>query len=92
VGGDSFAGMGCEDMGDRDVIVAAFGTLDAALDDVADLDTEGLTTPELLELLALCERVRQALPAVEHRLSASCDAQLHDSFDDRKTDQPDTAG
>jgi hypothetical protein len=53
---------------DREAVTAAFDALDAALDGVAALDCEPLTTPERFGLLERCERVRRRLPAVEHPL------------------------
>ena len=53
---------------DRDAITAAFDALDAALDTVAELKFDALTTPERLALLERCERVRRRLPTVEHPL------------------------
>ncbi len=42
--------------------------VDAALDKVGGPNCEALATPELLELLERCERVRRRLPSVEHPL------------------------
>jgi hypothetical protein len=53
---------------DREAITAAFDALDAAVDGVAALDFDALTTREWLRLLERCERVRRRLPAVEHPL------------------------
>ena len=53
---------------DREAITAAFDALDAAIDGVAALRFDALTTPERLALLERCERVRRRLPAVEHPL------------------------
>ncbi|BBZ40843.1 HNH endonuclease signature motif containing protein [Mycobacterium conspicuum] len=53
---------------DRDAITGAFDALDAALDAVAELKFDALTTPERLGLLERCERVRRRLPTVEHPL------------------------
>jgi len=49
-------------------MTAAFDALDAALDVVAALDFDPLTTRERFTLLERCERVRRRLPAVEHPL------------------------
>ncbi|MCV7053028.1 DUF222 domain-containing protein, partial [Mycobacterium heidelbergense] len=51
---------------DREAITAAFDALDAAVDRVAALNSESLTTPEWLAWLQRCERVRRRLPALEH--------------------------
>jgi len=53
---------------DREAVTAAFDALDAAVDAVADLQFDALTTRESLGLLERCERVRRRLPAVEHPL------------------------
>ena len=53
---------------DREAITAAFDTLDAALEAVAGLRFDALTTREWLGLLERCERVRRRLPAAEHPL------------------------
>jgi hypothetical protein len=53
---------------DREAITAAFDALDAAVDGVAGLQFDALTTREWLGLLERCERVRRRLPAVEHPL------------------------
>jgi hypothetical protein len=53
---------------DREAITAAFDALDDALDVVAALDCDALTTREWLALLERCERVRRRLPAAEHPL------------------------
>jgi hypothetical protein len=47
---------------------AAFDVVDAALDKAGGLNCEALATPELLESLERCERVRRRLPSVEHPL------------------------
>jgi len=46
----------------------AFDVVDAALDKAGGLNCGALATPELLELLERCERVRRRLPSVEHPL------------------------
>src|SRR5215472_9312432 len=51
---------------DRDAVTAAFDAVEAALDGVAALDCDALTTPEWLEWLERCERLRRRIPAVEH--------------------------
>jgi hypothetical protein len=48
--------------------MAAFDAVDAAVDGVAALNFDALTTREWLALLERCERVRRRLPAVEHPL------------------------
>ncbi|MGE2814135.1 HNH endonuclease signature motif containing protein [Mycobacterium heidelbergense] len=53
---------------DREAMAAAFDALDAALDVVAALDFDPLTTPERFRFLERCERARRRLPAVEHPL------------------------
>jgi Domain of unknown function (DUF222) len=53
---------------DREAITAVFDALDAAVDGVAALDFDALTTPEWLALLERTERVRRRLPVVEHPL------------------------
>ncbi|BBX61430.1 hypothetical protein MSAS_06040 [Mycobacterium saskatchewanense] len=53
---------------DREAITAAFDALDAAMDRVADLDFDTLTTPEWFAFLERCERVRRRLPVPEHQL------------------------
>ena len=49
-------------------MTAAFAALEAAVDGVAALEFDALTTPERLALLQRCERVRRRIPAVEHPL------------------------
>jgi Domain of unknown function (DUF222) len=51
---------------DREAITAAFAALDAALDKVAALDCQALTTRECLALLERCEKSRRRIPAIEH--------------------------
>jgi hypothetical protein len=53
---------------DREEITAAFDALDAAVDGVAGLQFDALTTREWLGLLERCERARRRLAAVEHPL------------------------
>ncbi|MGB8390395.1 13E12 repeat family protein, partial [Mycobacterium sp.] len=53
---------------DREAITAAFDALDAAVDGVATLDFDAVTTQERLMLLERCERVRRRIPTVEHPL------------------------
>src|ERR1700739_4116144 len=60
--------MSSSKVGDREAITAAFDALDAALDGVAGLDFEALTTPERFALLERCERARRRIPAIEHPL------------------------
>ncbi|BBZ43928.1 HNH endonuclease signature motif containing protein [Mycobacterium parmense] len=55
-------------VGDRESITAAFDVLDSAMDTLAELDFDALTTPEWLALLERCERVRRRLPVPEHQL------------------------
>ncbi|HZU48173.1 MAG TPA: HNH endonuclease signature motif containing protein [Mycobacterium sp.] len=52
----------------REEIVDVFDALDAAVDAVAALQFDALTTPERFALLERCERVRRRLPTVEHGL------------------------
>jgi len=54
------------DVVDREAITVAFDALDAAMDKVAALDCEALTTKEWLPLLERCEKVRRRIPAIEH--------------------------
>ncbi|MGE2818287.1 DUF222 domain-containing protein, partial [Mycobacterium heidelbergense] len=51
---------------DRDAITAAFDAAEAALDGVAGLECDALTTAEWLEWLERCERLRRRIPALEH--------------------------
>jgi hypothetical protein len=60
--------MGSGGVVDRDAITAAFDAVDAAVDAMAALSFDALTTREWLALLERCERVRRRLPAVEHPL------------------------
>ncbi|CAM4249732.1 hypothetical protein MB901379_03408 [Mycobacterium basiliense] len=53
---------------DREEITAAFDALDAAVEAVAELNFDALTTREWLILLERSERVRRRLPVPEHRL------------------------
>jgi Domain of unknown function (DUF222) len=53
---------------DREAITAAFDALDAALDGLAALKFDALTTPVRLAFFERCERIRRRLPAVEHPL------------------------
>src|ERR1700751_6172257 len=57
--------MGSSGVVDREAITAAFDALDAAVDKVAGLDCDALTTREWLVLLERSERVRRRLPALE---------------------------
>ncbi|HUH67635.1 MAG TPA: HNH endonuclease signature motif containing protein [Mycobacterium sp.] len=52
----------------REEVTATFDALDAAVDRVAGLNFDALTTPEWLALLERCERVRRRLPVPEHQL------------------------
>ncbi|HUH72668.1 MAG TPA: DUF222 domain-containing protein, partial [Mycobacterium sp.] len=52
----------------REAITATFDALDAAVDTVAGLDFDALTSREWLVLVERCERVRRRLPAIEHPL------------------------
>jgi Domain of unknown function (DUF222) len=52
----------------REEIVEAFDALEAELDRALGLSCDVLTTPELLAMLARCEKLRRQLPAVEHPL------------------------
>ena len=47
-------------------MTAAFDAVEAALDGVAALDCDALTTPQWLEWLERCERLRRRIPALEH--------------------------
>jgi hypothetical protein len=58
--------MGSDGVVDREVLTAAFDAAEAALDGVAELDCDALTTPEWLVWLERCERLRRRLPALEH--------------------------
>jgi Domain of unknown function (DUF222) len=60
--------MNCGSIVDREAITAAFDALDAAVDGVAGLDFDPLTTQEWLAFLERCERVRRRLPVPEHQL------------------------
>jgi hypothetical protein len=60
--------MGFSGVVDREALTAAFDALDAALDGVAALKFDALTTPERLALLKRCEQIRRRLPAVGHPL------------------------
>jgi Domain of unknown function (DUF222) len=51
---------------DREAITAAFDAAEAALDGVAALGCDALTTPESLEWLERCERLRRRIPSLEH--------------------------
>ncbi|WP_419724155.1 hypothetical protein, partial [Mycobacterium haemophilum] len=51
VASDSFGGMGCGAVVDREAITAAFDALDAAVDGVAALDFDALCAREWLVLL-----------------------------------------
>jgi Domain of unknown function (DUF222) len=51
-----------------EAITAAFDRLDAAIDEVAALSFDALTTPERLALLERSEVLRRRQPAAEHRL------------------------
>jgi hypothetical protein len=48
---------------DREAIAAAFDAAEAALDGVAALDCDALTTPESLEWLERSERLRRRIPS-----------------------------
>jgi Domain of unknown function (DUF222)/HNH endonuclease len=52
----------------REEIVEAFDALEAGLERALGLSFDALTTPELLAMLARCEKIRCRLPAVEHPL------------------------
>ena len=51
---------------DREAVTAAFDAAEAALDGVAALDCDALSTPQCLEWLERCERLRRRIPALEH--------------------------
>src|SRR6516162_4158685 len=53
---------------DQDAITAAFDALDSAVDKVASLNFDAVSTYERLVLLERCEKVRRRLPAIEHPL------------------------
>ncbi|KZS64734.1 hypothetical protein A4G28_12480 [Mycobacterium ostraviense] len=53
---------------DWQAITAAFDRLDAALDVVAGLNFDALTTAQWLTLLGRCETARRRLPVPEHQL------------------------
>src|ERR1700758_3215520 len=53
---------------DREAVTAAFDVLDAAVDGVAALDVDALSTREWLALLERTEKLRRRLPAIEHPL------------------------
>jgi Domain of unknown function (DUF222) len=58
--------MGAASVVDREAVTAAFDAAEAALDRVAALGCDALTTPEWLEWLQRCERLRRRIPALEH--------------------------
>src|SRR5580693_5388359 len=60
--------MGSSGIVDREAITAAFDALDDAIDGVAGLEFDALTTREWLALLERCERVRRRLPVPEYQL------------------------
>lgn len=64
VGPDSFALVSI----DREAVLAAFDTIDAALADLVGYDGDELATREQLAMLERCEKVRRQLPAIEHPL------------------------
>jgi hypothetical protein len=51
---------------DREAMTAAFDAVERAVDDIAALSFDTLTTTERLKLLERCERVRRRLPSLEH--------------------------
>ncbi|OBG96015.1 hypothetical protein A5697_23240 [Mycobacterium sp. E3251] len=53
---------------DREAVLAAFDTIDAAMGDLVGYDGDDLATPEQLAMLKRCEKVRRQLPAIEHPL------------------------
>jgi hypothetical protein len=53
---------------DREAIMAALDVLDAAVDDVGELNFDALTTQESLALLERTESLRRRLPVPEHKL------------------------
>jgi len=53
---------------DREAITAAFDRFDAAVDEIAALSFDALTTPELLGLLERLEVDRRRQPAIEHQI------------------------
>jgi len=52
---------------DPEAFPAAFDAVEAALDGVAALNCDALSTPEWLAWLQRCERLRRRLPALEHQ-------------------------
>jgi hypothetical protein len=63
----------------REGIVEAFDALEADLDRALGLCCDVLTTPELLAVLARCEKFRRQLPAVEHPLIKQLDEQADET-------------
>jgi hypothetical protein len=61
--------MSSDDVVDREAVSAAFDAVDRAVDGIAALRFDALTTPERLALLERCERLRRRLPTVEHELT-----------------------
>jgi hypothetical protein len=55
----------------REEIVGAFDALGAEVGRVLGLSIEALTTPELLAMLARCQKIRRQLPAIEHHCSTN---------------------
>jgi hypothetical protein len=53
---------------DREAIMAALDVLDAAVDELGELNFDALTTRESLALLERTESVRRRLPVSEHKL------------------------
>ena len=53
---------------DRDAVTAAFDAVDRAVDGIAAVPFDALTTREWFALLERCERLRRRLPSVEHDL------------------------
>ena len=68
VGGASFKGMRSDTVVDRDAVTAAFDAVDRAVDGIAAVPFDALTTREWFALLERCERLRRRLPSVEHDL------------------------
>lgn len=53
---------------DREALSAALDTIDAAMVQLVDHDSDALATREYLALLRRCEKIRRRLPAIEHPL------------------------
>jgi hypothetical protein len=60
--------MSSDGVVDREALTAAFDAVDRAVDGIAALSLDALTTRERFALLERCERLRRRLPSVEHGL------------------------